>query len=507
MTSKTAAHSLFCCLLGLCFTTAARSEIEVPYQLSKIDEGVAWVSSYWGYNTPKLVYDGDSYYTVALWGAEQATGTGVLYKFQDGEWRRGYSWDDLNYQPGMLLLDNQRHLILIYPRINDSPVILRSIAPGDIDHFEAIPVPAAINKAGYMGVGIHDDRIVLGYIGDPDTFSFTVAWFDLATQTWSGPHVIAPAQRQQEPWTTWLYPIVQPDAAGIHLAVSNNADLSSYYDRILYMYIPYDRPDDVQVEQVARVDPWTSNVSFGEAMWRDPDGAVYITGQFKPQDATSQLHLYQRDPQTQIWSDQSISSVQIAAVFHHPGTARLWMPSTYGSALRLYTSGDDGQTWEQAILADFAAYDLVSTFFLHGITPSSGSSMPEVPTIVFSAGPHPNYQLWFAQFDTRPVSTAVLTDQAVLPTHLSLKQNYPNPFNGNTAIRFTLATATDIDLSIHNLNGQHVVNLATGSRRPGEHVVRWDGRDSDGHLLSTGIYFYRLSSGSKTTTRKLLLLQ
>ena len=46
-----------------------RQEIDV--HLSKIDSGVAWVSSYWGYNAPKLVYDGESYYTVA------AVGTGA----------------------------------------------------------------------------------------------------------------------------------------------------------------------------------------------------------------------------------------------------------------------------------------------------------------------------------------------------------------------------------------------------------------------------------------------
>ncbi len=507
MTSKAAAYSLLFRLLGLCFTTPAQSQIEVPYTLSKIDEGIAWVSSYWGYNAPKLVHDGESYYTVALWGAEQAASAGVIYKLQEGEWRRGYTWDDLNYQPGMLLLDSQRHLILIYPRIDGGPVILHSAAPGDIDHFEALAVPTAINKAGYMGAGIYDDRIVLAYIGDPDTYSFTVAWFDLATQTWSGPHVIAPAQRQQEPWTTWLYPIVQPDANGVHLAVSNNADLSSYYDRILYMYIPYDHPNDVQVEQIARVDPWTNNIAFGEAMWHGTDGAVYITGQFKPQDQTNQLHLYRRDPQTQTWSGQPISNSQIAAVFHRPGSDRLWMPSTYGNALRLYTSSDDGHSWEQAALADFAAYELVSTFFLHGINPSSGSTMPEVPTVVFSAGPYPNYQLWFAQFNTQPSATAVLDDQTIRPRHFTLWQNYPNPFNNNTAIRFSLPAAAAIDLSIHNLSGQHVATLKTGPQRAGEHVAHWNGRNAGGLLLSTGVYFYRLRAGGQTTTRKLLLLQ
>ena len=55
----------------LLFSAApVQGEQGISYELAKIDEGVAWVSSYWGYNAPKLVYDGESFYTVALWGGE-----------------------------------------------------------------------------------------------------------------------------------------------------------------------------------------------------------------------------------------------------------------------------------------------------------------------------------------------------------------------------------------------------------------------------------------------------
>lgn len=63
------------CLTG---NAVGASGQEINVHLAKIDTGVAWVSSYWGYNAPKLVYDGDSYYTVALWGPEQATAQGAL---------------------------------------------------------------------------------------------------------------------------------------------------------------------------------------------------------------------------------------------------------------------------------------------------------------------------------------------------------------------------------------------------------------------------------------------
>ena len=116
------------CVVLLLTGVAVQGQVDITYELSKIDQGTAWVSSYWGYNTPKLVYDGEAYYTVALWGDAQATATGVVYGNRDGQWEKGYSWEGLNYQPGMLLLDADQRLVLIYPRINEGPVILRSRA-------------------------------------------------------------------------------------------------------------------------------------------------------------------------------------------------------------------------------------------------------------------------------------------------------------------------------------------------------------------------------------------
>ncbi len=72
---------------------------------------------------------------MGLWGTEQAAATGALYGFRDGKWAQGYTWDGLNYQPGMLLLDNEQRLVLIYARMNEGPVILRGRAKGDIENF------------------------------------------------------------------------------------------------------------------------------------------------------------------------------------------------------------------------------------------------------------------------------------------------------------------------------------------------------------------------------------
>jgi len=497
------------CLVCIAWALDAQGEMTITYQLSRIDEGVGWVSSYWGYNAPKLVYDGEAFYTVALWGAEQATSTGALYQYKEGEWRKGYTWDGLNYQPGMLLLDSQRRLVLIYSRAGEAPVVLRARTGGDFEQFDSIPVPTEIGKAGYLGAGIYDDRIVLGYIGDPQTYSFNIAVLDLRTGEWSGPHLLARAQREQEPWTTWLYPIILPDEDGFHLVLSNNADLSSYYDRILYMYLPYDGMAEPRPEEVARVDPWTANIAFAENAWRAADGSLYVTGQYKPEGESNQLYVYRRDARTRQWSDQFIGAPGVGAVFEsarQPG--RLWLTSTHGSRLRLHTSVDRGDHWESVELPDFSAPGLVSSYFLHGISPASGSAMPEVPTAVFSAGAHPHYQLWFVQFDTPSTATAVLGEQMIAEPspEVRLHQNSPNGFNAETAIRFALPASGTVELTVFNLAGQKVATLVKGVRNAGTNAVRWDGRDDSGRALASGVYLYRLKVDERQVeTRKLLL--
>ncbi len=479
---------------------------DTSYELSKIDEGTAWVSSYWGYNAPKLVYDGEYFYTVALWGDTQATATGAIYSNRDGQWQRGYSWEGLNYQPGMVLLDSAQRLVLIYPQISGGPVILRSRAQGDMVNFDSIAVPSRLKKAGYIGAGIYDDRIVLGYIGDPETYSFNIAILDLKTMAWEGPHVLAPAQRQEEPWTTWLYPIILPDAKGVHMTVSNQPDPTATYNTILYMYLPYDRLDTPEPEIVAQVHPWSDNMAFAEAMWRATDGSIYITGQHKPEAGENFLYVYRRDPISQTWSGVPISTSQIAAVFQDQQD-RLWLTSTFWDALRLYTSEDQGASWDAVGLSSFEPYDFVSSFFLHGIHAGSGSLMPQGPAAVFSAGQHPQYQLWFVHFSTFPVVTAVGDENTVIPSSYQMAHNYPNPFNSNTIINFVLSHSEAVELTVYNLAGQMVVTLVDKICLAGTYKIPWNGKDTQGHQLSSGIYLYRLRVGTETETRKFALIR
>ncbi|HTY07609.1 MAG TPA: FlgD immunoglobulin-like domain containing protein [Candidatus Edwardsbacteria bacterium] len=92
------------------------------------------------------------------------------------------------------------------------------------------------------------------------------------------------------------------------------------------------------------------------------------------------------------------------------------------------------------------------------------------------------------------------------PSRLLLS-NSPNPFRGATAISYQVAEPGPVQLAIYNGLGQRVRTLVDCPQAPGRYTARWDGRDGAGQQLSAGVYIYRLQSGGRTLTRKLVLVR
>jgi hypothetical protein len=90
---------------------------------------------------------------------------------------------------------------------------------------------------------------------------------------------------------------------------------------------------------------------------------------------------------------------------------------------------------------------------------------------------------------------------------LALHQNTPNPFNPLTTIRFTLAGRADVTLTIYDVRGRAVATLVHRSLNAGDHAYLWDGKNTAGDAVDSGVYFCRLVSGNQTLTRKMVLLK
>ena len=89
-----------------------------------------------------------------------------------------------------------------------------------------------------------------------------------------------------------------------------------------------------------------------------------------------------------------------------------------------------------------------------------------------------------------------------------LGQNHPNPFNPGTTIEYSVHERARVNLVVYDVNGSVVRELVDGWRDAGSHVVSWDGTNSAGAGLASGVYFYSLTVGGKaTSTRRMVLLK
>jgi outer membrane protein assembly factor BamB len=94
-----------------------------------------------------------------------------------------------------------------------------------------------------------------------------------------------------------------------------------------------------------------------------------------------------------------------------------------------------------------------------------------------------------------------------MPTRFALYGNVPNPFNPTTRIRYDLASRVHVSLDVYHVTGQRVKRLVDEAAGPGEFVTEWDGTNESGEKVSTGVYFCRLSAGSYSQTKRMVLLK
>ena len=95
-----------------------------------------------------------------------------------------------------------------------------------------------------------------------------------------------------------------------------------------------------------------------------------------------------------------------------------------------------------------------------------------------------------------------ISSRGIVPIEFSLSQNYPNPFNPETEIEYTLPEASYVKLTVYNILGQIVEVLVNSEMQAGYHALQWSGKD-----VSSGVYFYRLTTDKCTDTKCMILIK
>jgi Secretion system C-terminal sorting domain len=112
------------------------------------------------------------------------------------------------------------------------------------------------------------------------------------------------------------------------------------------------------------------------------------------------------------------------------------------------------------------------------------------------------YKLKQIDFDGSFKYSSVLVVSISNPIDFSLEQNYPNPFNPTTTIKYSIPKEENVTLKVFDVLGREVVTLINEEQKAGEYTVGFDGSK-----LSSGIYFYKLTSGKYIQIKKMILLK
>ena len=154
----------------------------------------------------------------------------------------------------------------------------------------------------------------------------------------------------------------------------------------------------------------------------------------------------------------------------------------------LYHSPDRGETW-RPLDGGYPGVPWINDVAVDPLDPST-------LYVATSAG----------LFSMENPSTSVALDSSV-PRTSELMPSYPNPFNAGTVIPFRLEAPGRVKIDVYNLLGQRVRRLLDERRPQGLHKVRWTGTDDRGSPVSSGVYFYRLTTGDLAETRRCMLIR
>jgi hypothetical protein len=202
-------------------------------------------------------------------------------------------------------------------------------------------------------------------------------------------------------------------------------------------------------------------------------------------------------------NDSEAYGGSVVEILHHGYWQQLFPEDGYNAKASYYHnhftmgvrcfSGVPSGEWEEQVF-DLAQYEGYVKLRFH-IT--GGSSLPaparwSIDNIVVTAGEG---------------QVTSVEEAATDPLRFYLEPNYPNPFNGSTAIRYCIPETSDVNLVVYNTLGQAVKTLAHQQLPPGTYNVVFDGLDSRGTELASGMYLLMLNTERLTSVQKMILLK
>jgi hypothetical protein len=164
--------------------------------------------------------------------------------------------------------------------------------------------------------------------------------------------------------------------------------------------------------------------------------------------------------------------------------------------------GNNGDGWLGWPMTWYADDDLAGVQFAD----MNGDTYPDIVALPAEYCYDSTMYIYFNQQQLIPMDVEEDDAPVMLPNTFAMGA-YPNPFNPTQTVAFTLPQRADVRLDVYNVLGQKVRTLINTSLPAGDHQVVWNGQSDAARMMSTGVYFYRLSAGGQSQTYKTVLLK
>lgn len=284
--------------------------------------------------------------------------------------------------------------------------------------------------------------------------------------------------------------------------------------------------------------PLPGGISFDAVQVYDIDGdgtEEMITGEYLYGDGTRNLWLLQEEADTlkrtalfNINGPDYLNGGRLVGGAHGDIDADGYMDFVFGSRFSglpngmifrfEYQGGDiaDSLNWEISIidsaymavdLADGGIWNVIEIVNMDEddgleVLYTSSTSIPysvEFPTTSVSAP--------VIILDSPNTNVAIVEREIEIADTYKLMQNYPNPFNPETTITFHVPQSERVSLTVYDLKGQEVASLLNESMSAGSYDLKWNGMDSFGNKVSSGVYIYTITTPSFSESKSMTILK
>jgi len=270
--------------------------------------------------------------------------------------------------------------------------------------------------------------------------------------------------------------------------------------------------------------PYYSIVSGGGAFTLDPDGSVEVTVRFEP--TVVGTHVCTIELGDNVCNDVECSGTveeeclpPILSLLGYRTVS--WASPLWTVQVEVRNAGPGVATNVNVMMNEEIPWlTIPDPNCSYGDIPEGGTSYGnDTYTFDLTNSPGGSFNAWFdvtyedecgnpyrvrldPEFDSNNTGS-----HAIKMASFRLDQNYPNPFNPNTTICYELPIGSRVALSVYDVSGKLVRTLVDAYREPGLHAAQWDGKDSRGNQVASGIYFSKLRAGTYQETRRMVLLR